>query len=419
MTTPPGENYDSEAVSGNPGPASRGTAERTSEKDTATSGAGGGGAVPPPPPVAPHDTSGTDGVNKPSGYDPVDTSYTGTFETTLPGVSTAHPAYRKPDYDGTPGTIADTSRTDHLGDGTPPPATQVPWMTGTEETANVGAPGGVVSTVTETGKAIDATTPITLADAGVIVGSVTVAKVTTTSTPVTGESHVIQSASDFTLTHAPVTTAAASLVVKKGSTTLVMGTDYTATATGSGATANFNIRRVGTSSAVADGDTVTVDYSYNATGQTALTAGTDYTVSYASSGAGTTATVLRKSASANVANGDLVNVTYRTGDAEYFDSNIPTAAPAAPMSVTATGHSGYVTVAWAAPTSGEQIDGYRVESNTGGVYFAPANTTSYDFHQLTPDVPYTFRVAAVNARGNGPFSAWTSPATATNPNVPG
>lgn len=331
MSTPPGENYDTENVSGNPGPASRGTAERTGEKDTATSGAGGGGAVPAPPPVTPEDTSGTNGVNTPENYTPTDTRYTGTFETTLPGVSTDYPAYRAPNRSGVPGTIADTTRTEHMGDGTPPPATVIPWVTGTVQTTDFGAPGGTITTKTDTGLVLNAATPAALSTPGVLPGSIHVHDTTTNAD-------------------------------------LVEGTDYTVAFEGAGATATASITRVGTSTASADADTATV--------------------------------------------------TYQVADTEYFATNLPTARPDAPTGVTATGHPGYVTVAWAAPDTGEVVNGYRIESSTGGVYFAAANVTSFDFHQLTPDVPYTFRVAAVNARGNGPFSAWTAPASATNPNLP-
>lgn len=441
MASTDANEIDTSGVVGNPGAADDGTADQVhdlsnppkpGEQETANAGAGGGGTVPAPPAQNQPDTEGaysplTTGedldhdvdapLNDPADFTPVDTSVSGTTDTTLPGVANADPAYRAPNLQPGAGEV-DTTWTDRLGAGPAPTTDSGQAVTGTTETGYFGAPAGTVTPRSDVGLTIDHTTPADLTHAGVIPGTVAVSKEgAPVDTAVTGESHVIHTASDFTLTHAPVTSAATALVVKKGATTLTKDTDYSATATGSGNTANFNIRAL--SGAAADGDTVTVDYHYNAPGATtALVEGTDFTVVFDGTGEDATAAILRVNTSAAVADGDTVDATYTTGDETYFTSNVPTERPDAPTGVTATGHRGYVTVAWTAPTGGAVVSGYRVENDADGVYFAPANATSFNFTQLTWEQPYKFRVAAQNNRGVGPYSAWTAAATATTPNAP-
>lgn len=338
MASTDANQVDTSGVVGNPGAADDGTADQVhdlsnppkpGEQETANAGAGGGGAVPAPPAQNQPDTEGLYGANLPSNYHPTDTSLHGTTDTTLPGVANADPAYRAPSLQPGAGQV-DTTWTDRLGSGPAPTTDSGQEITGTTETGYFGAPAGSVTVQTDTGLTINAASSTALTHPGVVPGSISVQDTT-------------------------------------ASKALVLGTDYTVSFSGSGADNTASIRRVGTSTNSADGDSVTV--------------------------------------------------TYSTGDAAYFEGNLPANRPSAPTGVTATGHRGYVTVAWAAPTAGEIINGYRVENDADGVYFAPANATSFDFTQLTWEQPYKFRVAAQNARGVGPYSAWTAAATATTPNA--
>lgn len=232
----------------------------------------------------------------------------------------------------------------------------------------------------------------------------------------------------FALTHTGITTAAGSIVVTDTTTVhvLVSGTDYTLTPTGSGATAGYTIVRINSSVNSADNNTVTVAYSYGnaahfATQPLVLT--TDYTVATVGSGDAAVTSLTRASGSTVIANGDPVLVTYTYGDASYYNSNTPATAPAAPTIGAVSAQNEGVLVNWTAPAGTVTVNGYVVENSTYGTEYAAANATSMVFGgvnghgELTPNVPYQFRVAAWNQAGVGPFSAWSASASALNTNA--
>jgi hypothetical protein len=331
MSDTPATQVDTTNVVGNTGNAPTGTAYKSANTDTENAGPGAGGVtVPAPSPATQPDTSGTNSANV--SFTPVSTSVSATIDTHSSDgavLRQADPVYRAP---GAPaaGSNRNTDLTDALGYGPAPTETQSSYS-GTIETGAIG--GGTLARPTTQTITIDQTTGVTLTKAGVI----PTATVTITDNgqifAVTAEgSHTIDATTPFSLTHAGVTTAAASLVVKKGATTLTYGVDYTATPTGSGATANFTIVRLATA-ATSNGDAVTVGYSYGNTAHftpALLVVNTDYLLTYASEGANTTLTVKRKSTSSTAANGDSCVVNYSYGDATYYGSNLPTAVPDAP-----------------------------------------------------------------------------------------
>jgi hypothetical protein len=389
-------------------------------KDTSEIGAGGSTTARPGPPLvsATPDTDPIYGTNQPSSFTPVSTLVGGTLDTTLGYAGNMSALnYRAPNLAGTPASTVDTENAP--GFSAAVPADNYAWVTGgTLETPYLGAPGGAIVSATDS-KTIDQTTPTTaLAHPGVIGASSSIVVVNNgTVTTVTAESHTIHTASDFTLTHAGVTDTNAQLVVKKGSTTLVLGTDYSATATGSGITANFNIRAL--AGAAADGDTVTVTYHYgNAAHFTpaTLVLTTDYTVTFTGGDSTRTFTLLRNSASSAVANGDTVAITYNYGNATYWATNDPTAAPPAPTIGTCVAADRAVKVVWTAPTltSTDDVDGYIIQSDTGGTRYVPGQYTAFLFQEVVPGVPITFRVAAFNEAGLGTFSSFSTAVTPLN-----
>ena len=92
--------------------------------------------------------------------------------------------------------------------------------------------------------------------------------------------------------------------------------------------------------------------------------------------------------------------------------------PTAPGLVTATAGAGQATVTWSVPTSnGSPLTGYIVTPVKNGVAQAPisynAAVATQTITGLTPGATYTFRVAALNARGNGPTSGLSNAVTPT------
>jgi hypothetical protein len=93
--------------------------------------------------------------------------------------------------------------------------------------------------------------------------------------------------------------------------------------------------------------------------------------------------------------------------------------PTAPALVTATGGSGQATVTWSAPASnnGSAITGYVMTPIKNGVAQTPisysASPLSRTITGLTPGASYTFRVAAINARGSSPLSAMSNAVNVT------
>lgn len=421
MTDSPATNVDTSGVVGNASAIPLGTqATSASVKDTSEIGAGGSVSARPGPPLVSGtvDTDPIYGTNQPGSFTPTSTLVSATVDTSVGfAANRTFPAYRAPNLAGTPATTYDTENA--LGFTAPVPTDNYAWVSGgTIETRSIGAPGGAIVTATDT-KTIDQTTATTaLAHPGVIGASSSIVVVNNGQIiTVTAESHTIHTASDFTLTHAGVTDTNAQIVVKKGAATLVLGTDYSATATGTGATANFNIRAL--SGAAADGDTVTVTYHYGNTAHftpATLALTTDYTVTFTGGLSTRTFTLLRNSASSAVANGDSVAITYTYGNATYWATHDPANVPPAPTIGTCVALDRSVKVVWTAPTltSTDDVDGYIIQSDTGGTRYVPGQYTAFLFQEVVPGTPITFRVAAFNDAGLGTFSAFSVAVTPLN-----
>lgn len=339
MADTPATQVDTTNVVGNVGTAPTGTADRAANSDTENAGPGAGGVtIPAPSPATQPDTTGTNSANV--SFTPVSTAVSATIDTHSSDgavIKQANPVYRAPA--GPPAAaIRNTDLTDNLGLGPAPTDTQSLYA-GTLETGKIGGPSA--SKTTTENVVIDQTTAATLSKSGVIPTAAVTVLDTGQVFAITAEAHTIDATTPFTLTHPGVITTAANLVVKKGAVVLTYGVDYSATPSGSGITANFSILRLATA-ATANGDAVTVGYSYgNAAKFTpvALVLTTDYTLTYVGEGANTQLKILRKSTSSTAANGDTVAVTYSYGDATYYGSNLPIAVPDAPV----VGHQATIT----------------------------------------------------------------------------
>ncbi|MCL2019805.1 MAG: fibronectin type III domain-containing protein [Oscillospiraceae bacterium] len=81
--------------------------------------------------------------------------------------------------------------------------------------------------------------------------------------------------------------------------------------------------------------------------------------------------------------------------------------PDAPRDFTATAGDRQVELTWLAPNSdgGENISGYEVSSNGGGVYISASSNNGHIFIDLENDTTYDFRVRAVNEMGVGEFAS--------------
>lgn len=97
---------------------------------------------------------------------------------------------------------------------------------------------------------------------------------------------------------------------------------------------------------------------------------------------------------------------------------LPGAVPAAPTGVVATGIQfapNSITVNWTAPSDppGYPVTGYVVTSTPGGIQcVVPTATVTCTYagsNALTAGTTYSFTVAAINGRGNGPASINSSP----------
>jgi hypothetical protein len=414
MADTPASNVDTEGAFGHEGSVPVGEAA-TSGSNADTEGTVPGGADnPEPPAVTEVDTSGTNSDNDPADYTPTDVSMTGNPDTASSDgmvIRQANPAYRAPAA-YVAGVTTDTTRTDVLGVGPAPDETQSLY-TGDQETGNIGA-GTASKTITEN-LTLD-TTGHVLSKAGVLPAATVTVVNKGQILAVTDESHVLSGLAAFTVTHAGVTDLPAAVVIKKSTTVLVQGVDYTIAATGSAGTANYTITPID-SATVNSGDTLLVSYHYgnakyfaNAT----LTTTTDYTKTYAGDGAGTTLKITRVNTAAS-SDGDTVAVTYTYGDPVYWGSNVATAAPGAPTIGTATAKNLAATVTWTAPSGNIDITTYVVRCVPGyGTKYVPANLLTTDFTQLQAGVPYKFQVAAMNARGISAYSALSSAVTPRN-----
>lgn len=328
---PPANNVDTTGAVGETGAAPLGSAP-VSGSDTDTTGTAPGNAPnPAAPPASNPDTTGAGtGSNLPSNYHPTDTSITGTTDTSSSDgnvIRQANPVYRAPST-GPAASDVDTTWTDRLGTG-PAPAETMSLYSGTTETANIGA-ATAAKTITE---AITFnTTGAWLSKAGVL------------------------------------PTAAVTVFDTTKSVALVETTDYTRTYSGEGSNTTLQIKRVGTSTASADGDSV--------------------------------------------------NVTYTYGDITYYESNSPASVPNAPTIGVVTAKNLAVTVNWFAPTGNLPVTGYVVQCVPGyGTKYVGANVLKTDFTQVQASVPYQFRVAALNEAGQGAWSALSASATPLNTNA--
>jgi uncharacterized repeat protein (TIGR02543 family) len=90
-----------------------------------------------------------------------------------------------------------------------------------------------------------------------------------------------------------------------------------------------------------------------------------------------------------------------------FDTGSVITVPSAPQNFTATPGDGQVTLSWAAPEDdgGAVISRYEVSSDNGANWTNVGLNTSYTFTDLTNSTEYTFKVRAVNSKGNGEESA--------------
>jgi hypothetical protein len=106
-----------------------------------------------------------------------------------------------------------------------------------------------------------------------------------------------------------------------------------------------------------------------------------------------------------------------TGTISIVVGAAPATAPGAPTLAGVSVAEGEATVSWTPPTStgGSPITGYKVVAVADGVaepaIDVPAGTTSVKVTGLANGVPHTFRVAAVNAIGTGPYTAPSSALT--------
>lgn len=420
MTDTPATNVETAGVYGQAGAIPVGSqAVSGAIKDTTEIGGAGSVAKRPEPPglSATPDTEAVYGGDDPSDFAPVSTLLSGTQDTTMGFAAAANmgnPAYRAPGS-GVPASTYDSSRA--YGYAEAVPAENYPWITdGTVETASYGAVGGHIVTQTDT-LTIDDTAPA-LTRPGVIGNAASLVVVNTGQViAVANESHVLAALAAFQVTHSGVTSTTGEVVVKKGSTTLVAGTDYTIAATGSGATRNVTITPID-SATVNSGDTLLVSYSYgNAAyfADDALALTTDYTATFTGGMGERRASILRVGGGSAV-DGDQITVTYQAGDQAYWGTRTSDDAPPAPTIGTAVAGDRKVTVVWTNPAlaATDDIDGYVIQSDTGGTRYVPGGLTRFEFEQVVPAQAYRFRVAAFNERGLGEFSAWSNAVTPLN-----
>lgn len=92
-----------------------------------------------------------------------------------------------------------------------------------------------------------------------------------------------------------------------------------------------------------------------------------------------------------------------------------TDGPSAPSDFKATAGDGQVALSWKAPTddNGSEISGYKVWYGSTTLVTLGAAETQYTFTGLTNDQAYTFKIVAINAKGEGAESRAT--ATPTKP----
>jgi hypothetical protein len=127
---------------------------------------------------------------------------------------------------------------------------------------------------------------------------------------------------------------------------------------------------------------------------------TPITVTWATSTNATTYQIRRDSVLVQTVSG----TTPSTSNPQIFDWET---VPAAPVAPTAVAGNTTATVTWVAPADGNApIEGYNIQAFVAGVPGAVQSATAspYVFTGLTNGTAYTFRVAASNFIGQGPYS---------------
>lgn len=257
------------------------------------------------------DTESVYGGDTPESYDPTDTSFTGVLDTTTAGGSNlvpssfpSPPTYRPPSAGVAAGT-KDTTLTDILGN-------QVNATAGTDssyaatqiDTSYIGSPAAPTALATQTDAftAVAVSTPYYLSQAGLVPSSIAASDTTTPAT-------------------------------------LVLGTDYTVTTAGCGAS--------------------TASY-------LTFTAGTNFTA------------------------GDNVSVTYSWGDPTYWDSNPPASVPGTPSVTSVTAVNRGADITWSAPASTVNIQYYLIQASDLGTMYVPYTGQPVNYGQDAPSGGGTF-----------------------------
>jgi hypothetical protein len=107
------------------------------------------------------------------------------------------------------------------------------------------------------------------------------------------------------------------------------------------------------------------------TATTTLVLGTDYAVTQAGNGA-TTACYIVLTAGTNFTAGHNVSIAYSYGNPQYWDSNVPSSAPGAPGTPTATAANRGVKLVFTPPAGLTPVDYYMVQSSDFGTQYVPA-----------------------------------------------
>jgi hypothetical protein len=96
---------------------------------------------------------------------------------------------------------------------------------------------------------------------------------------------------------------------------------------------------------------------------------------------------------------------------------VGTGIPGTPSAPTAVSGPRTAIVSWSAVAdpSNAPVTGYVILGSTGGTTYAARNATSVTVQNLVPDQSYTFKVAARNINGIGPYSSASSAVTPYNP----
>lgn len=376
MTTPPGysgSNTDTSGVSGNTGPASRGTQDRAAVTDTANSGAGGGGANVQTGGTVPGttDTTATNGSS--ASFTPSTNYLSGTVETGMigwpqtPGVTQA---YRAPNTTiglmGAAGS-ADTTWTDRpISDGSVRPDI-VQNMTGTLDSYYVGANGAA-------GPGTSSLVPV--APSG-------------TPTAVTGPRSITVSWATVADPHATAPVTGYVILGSTGGTTYAPDgvTSYTVTNLDPSQTYQFRVAARNKNGLGPYGSLSAAVRPYNPDEPDPLNPG---------------------GLNAYWAQNPIYNPD---GTVKAGSGTLGT--PGAPTSVTVAGAGATnLSVTWVAPADASEVKSYTVTLSTGQTKSVAAGTLTTTFTGLTTGTATTARVTAVGSVGS------TQSAVSNSVNVP-